>query len=166
VRARARRVRIWGGHAKRFWGTGSVRRPGVRAHRLSLGSHVSNPTVAAHGCDSAIDDVVCDAVRDPGGASGWRLAIALYVRVPVGDDDRWRMCVEHVVVQANNVVTNRRRTADFITSLSHGPGDIGGVVHSKITAAGHHVKVMIDCLLRLLEGTLEGSSSALLHSCN
>jgi len=77
-----------------------------------LGSHVSNGTVAAHGCDSAIDDVVCNAVEDPGAAFRWRLnAVPLQICVPVGDDDPSRLGVRHVVVQRSNVVTNRRPAA-------------------------------------------------------
>jgi hypothetical protein len=117
-----------------------------------LGSHVSNGTVAAHGCDSAIDDVVRDAVEDSGAAFRWRLnAVALQICVPVGDDDPSRLGVEHVAVQGNNVVTNRRPTADVIPSVSRSPNDIGGVALSKITTVAHDVKVMIDSPLRLLE---------------
>jgi hypothetical protein len=123
-----------------------------RVNRIELGSHVGDGTVAAHGCDSAIDDVVCDAVEDPGAAFRWRLnAVALKICMPIGNDDPSRLGIEHVVVQGNYVVTNRRRATDFIPSVSRGPGDIGGVALRKIITAAHEVKVTIDRLLRLVE---------------
>src|SRR5215218_950532 len=93
-----------------------------------LGRHLSDRAVAAHRCDSVIDDVVCDAVIEAATGSGGRPdTVALEIGVPIGDDKPSRLGVEHVVVQGNNVVTNRRRAAQLLPCLSCGPRDIGAV---------------------------------------
>ena len=87
-----------------------------------LGRHKSDRTVAAHRCDSVIGDVVCDAVVDPATGTGGRLdTVALEIGVPIGDDKPSRLGVEHVVVQGNNVVTNRSRAAQLLPSVSRRP---------------------------------------------
>jgi hypothetical protein len=71
------------------------------AESLERGTHRSDWTIAAHGCNSVVDDVIRNAVTNPATGPGGRLeTVALEIRVPLRDDNPPRSGVNHVVVGA------------------------------------------------------------------
>jgi hypothetical protein len=104
------------------------------AESLERWTHRSDWTIAAHGCNSVVDDVIRNAVTNPATGPGGRLeTVALEIRVPLRDDNPPRSGVNHVVVQAHNEVTNRRSAAHVLPCVGGSPGDIGGIELGKVT---------------------------------
>jgi hypothetical protein len=104
------------------------------AESLERWTHRSDWTIAAHGCNSVVDDVIRNAVANPATGPGGRLeTVALEIRVPLRDDNPPRSGVNHVVVQAHNEVTNRRSAAHVLPCVGGSPGDIGGIELGKVT---------------------------------
>jgi hypothetical protein len=119
---------------------------------MELGTHSSDRTVAAHGCNSIIEDVIRNAVIDSAAGPGGSLqAVAFEIRVSIREGNSPRLGVKHVVVQGDNEVANPRRAAHVLPSVGGGPGDVGGIKLGKVTSTAHDVKVVIQGLLRLLE---------------
>lgn len=59
-----------------------------------LRTHRSDRTVAAHGCDSVLNNVISNAVRDPAVSSGGRLqTVAFKICVSIRDADPPRLGV-------------------------------------------------------------------------
>jgi hypothetical protein len=78
------------------------------AESLERGTHRSDWTIAAHGCNSIVDDVIRNAVTNPATGPGGRPeTVAFEIRVPLRDDNPPRSGVNHVVVQAHNEVAHR-----------------------------------------------------------
>jgi hypothetical protein len=58
------------------------------AESLERGTHRSDWTIAAHGCNSIVDDVIRNAVTNPATGPGGRLeTVAFEIRVRLRDDN-------------------------------------------------------------------------------